>query len=47
MTAPLLQVDDLWVSYRTGSGEVPAVRGVSFVVERGRSLGLAGESGCG
>lgn len=47
MTAPLLQVDDLHVTYRTGSGEVPAVRGVSFVVERGQSLGLAGESGCG
>jgi peptide/nickel transport system ATP-binding protein len=47
MTAPLLQVDDLQVSYLTGSGEVPAVRGVSFMVERGRSLGLAGESGCG
>jgi peptide/nickel transport system ATP-binding protein len=47
MNAPLLQVDNLWVRYRTGSGEVPAVRGVSFAVERGRSLGVAGESGCG
>ncbi len=47
MTEPLLRVDDLRVRYRTGAGEVPAVRGVSFVVERGRSLGLAGESGCG
>jgi peptide/nickel transport system ATP-binding protein len=46
-TAPVLRVDDLHVRYRTGSGEVPAVRGVSFVVERGASLGLAGESGCG
>jgi len=47
MSTPLLQVDNLWVRYHTGSGEVPAVRGVSFVVERGRSLGVAGESGCG
>jgi peptide/nickel transport system ATP-binding protein len=46
-TAPVLRVDDLAVTYRTGSGEVPAVRGVSFVVDRGASLGLAGESGCG
>jgi peptide/nickel transport system ATP-binding protein len=44
---PLLQVDDLWVRYRTGSGEVPAVQGVSLTVARGASLGLAGESGCG
>jgi peptide/nickel transport system ATP-binding protein len=43
----VLRVDDLAVTYRTGSGEVPAVRGVSFVVDRGASLGLAGESGCG
>ena len=47
MNAPLLRVDNLWVRYRTESGDVPAVRGVSFVVERGRSLGVAGESGCG
>ena len=45
--APLLRVDDLWVRYRTGSGEIPAVQGVSFTLERGASLGLAGESGCG
>jgi peptide/nickel transport system ATP-binding protein len=44
---PLLRVDDLHVTYRTGSGEVPAVRGVSFTLPRGGSLGLAGESGCG
>jgi peptide/nickel transport system ATP-binding protein len=43
----LLAVEDLRVTYRTGSGAVPAVQGVTFEVGRGRSLGLAGESGCG
>ena len=38
---------DLRVTYRTGSGAVPAVQGVSFDLQRGSSLGLAGESGCG
>jgi peptide/nickel transport system ATP-binding protein len=45
--APILEVDDLTVRYRTATREVPAVRGVSFRLERGTSLGLAGESGCG
>ncbi|MGI8517020.1 MAG: ABC transporter ATP-binding protein [Acidimicrobiia bacterium] len=43
----LLSVRDLTVTYRTSQGEVPAVRGVSFELEPGGSLGLAGESGCG
>jgi peptide/nickel transport system ATP-binding protein len=48
VSEPLLVVEDLHVTYVTTSGnEVPAVRGVSFEVERGGSLGLAGESGCG
>lgn len=47
MTDVLLSVRDLRVTYRTGSGDVPAVQGVSFDLARGASLGLAGESGCG
>ncbi len=47
MSEPMLSVRDLYVTYKTGSGLVPAVRGVSFDLERGGSLGLAGESGCG
>ena len=39
----LLEVQDLQVHY----GAVKAVDGVSFAVERGRTLGLVGESGCG
>jgi peptide/nickel transport system ATP-binding protein len=43
----VLSVRDLHVTYRTAGGGVPAVRGVSFDVERGEVLGIAGESGCG
>jgi peptide/nickel transport system ATP-binding protein len=43
----LLRIEDLSVTYRTGEGDVPAVRGVSLVVEAGTSLGVAGESGSG
>ena len=35
------------MTYRSLSGAVPAVRGVSFDLEVGQTLGLAGESGCG
>jgi len=44
---PLLDVRELAFSFRTYAGEVQAVRGVSFTLERGRSLGIVGESGCG
>ncbi len=43
----LLSVRDLVVTYRTKGGDVPAVRGVSFDIDKGEVLGLAGESGCG
>jgi len=43
----VLAVDDLRVTYSTKGGDVPAVRGVSFAIEKGEVLGLAGESGCG
>ena len=43
----LLSVRDLEVTYTTQAGPVPAVRGVSFDIDKGEVLGLAGESGCG
>jgi peptide/nickel transport system ATP-binding protein len=43
----LLEVTDLRVSFPTADGVVQAVRGVSFSVDRGRTLGIVGESGSG
>jgi peptide/nickel transport system ATP-binding protein len=43
----LLEVTDLRVSFPTADGLVQAVRGVSFSVENGRTLGIVGESGSG
>jgi oligopeptide/dipeptide ABC transporter ATP-binding protein len=43
----LLDVKDLRVSFPTADGVVQAVRGVSFTVEAGRTLGIVGESGSG
>ncbi|MBI5328362.1 MAG: ABC transporter ATP-binding protein [Deltaproteobacteria bacterium] len=47
MSEPLLQITDLHTSFFTDAGEVKAVRGVSFSLEKGKTLGLVGESGCG
>lgn len=46
-TTPLLSVRDLRVSLQTSHGHVEALRGVNFEMQRGDTLGLIGESGCG
>jgi peptide/nickel transport system ATP-binding protein len=44
---PLLEISSLAVDYRTSRGIVHAVEDVSFSLEKGETLGLAGESGSG
>ena len=43
----LLEVRDLRVTLNTARGPADALRGVSFAIDRGDTVGLIGESGCG
>jgi oligopeptide transport system ATP-binding protein len=43
----ILEVQNLRVSYHTYAGEVQSVRGVSFYLNKGETLAIVGESGCG
>ena len=45
--AAIIQVEDVGKVYHVGKVEVPALRGVSFEVEKGEFLGLVGPSGSG
>ena len=47
MSEKILEVRDLCMSFFGARGEQPAVNHVSFTVERGKTLGIVGESGCG
>jgi oligopeptide/dipeptide ABC transporter ATP-binding protein len=47
MAAPLLEVRNLKVSFRTEDGTVRAVNDISFSVDPGETLGIVGESGSG
>ena len=47
MRENILEVKNLNTGFETDAGIVKAVRGISFYVEKGESLGIVGESGCG
>ena len=47
MSDPLLSVRGLITEFETDEGRVRAVDGISFEVDKGQTLGIVGESGCG
>lgn len=47
LDTPLVEVRNLTKTYRGKSGPVHAVKGISFTIKQGQSVGLVGESGCG
>lgn len=47
MSEPLLNITNLKVSFFTKLGEVKAVDDVSYSIDKGKTLGIVGESGCG
>ena len=47
MSDTILEVKNLTKYFKTPHGILHAVDGVSFSIERGKTLGIVGESGCG
>ncbi|MBC8259517.1 MAG: ABC transporter ATP-binding protein [SAR324 cluster bacterium] len=47
MTKPILEINNLSVSFFTRHGKIPAVMDFSMTVHAGEAMGLVGESGCG
>ena len=43
----ILEVKDLAISFKTYGGEVQAIRGVNFHLNKGETLAIVGESGSG
>jgi len=47
VTAPLLEIENLGISYHVRGGSLPALTDVTFSVQPGEIVGVVGESGCG
>lgn len=47
MTEALLAVQDLSVTFHTKQGPLKAIDGISYTIDKGKTLGIVGESGCG
>ncbi|PMX97847.1 peptide ABC transporter ATP-binding protein, partial [Pseudomonas sp. MPR-R5A] len=47
MGETLLEVKNIVTEFRTADGQLPAVRDVSFSLNKGETLCIVGESGCG
>ena len=47
MTTPILEIEDLNISFSTRAGDIPAVMDFSCTIMPGEAMGLVGESGCG
>ena len=47
MTQPILEIENLFISFFTRAGEIPAVMDFSCTVMPGEAMGIVGESGCG
>jgi len=47
MEESILKIEDLCFDFHTYAGDVHAVRGVNFSLNKGESIGIVGESGCG
>ena len=47
MSNPILEVKNLKKYFKTPNGPLHAVDDVSFTIEKGKTLGVVGESGCG
>ena len=47
MTIPLIETKHLKKYFKTNNGYLHAVDDVSFVIEKGKTMGIVGESGCG